>query len=44
MITPIGEKKRKYTLRFDNNYLIRGIVNALDNNDFLPDKKMKGEF
>lgn len=43
MLIPIGEKKRKYTLRFDNNYLVRGIMGALDQNGFLPDKKMKGD-
>ena len=30
------DAKRKYTLRFDNNYLIRGITIMLDKNGFLP--------
>lgn len=29
-------KKRKYVLCFDNNYLLRGIIEALDKNGFLP--------
>lgn len=30
------ESKRKYILNFQNNYLLRGIVKALDNEGFLP--------
>lgn len=44
MLIPVEEKSRKYTLRFDNNYLARGVINALDVNSFLPDKQMKGDF
>jgi Fic family protein len=29
MLQPIEEKKRKYILRFDNNYLLRGIIDCL---------------
>jgi Fic family protein len=36
MLVPIGEGKRKYLLRFDNNYLLRGIIQALDEKGFLP--------
>lgn len=30
------DSKRKYILNFQNNYLLRGIVKALDNEGFLP--------
>jgi Fic family protein len=36
MIVPQKEKGRKYGIRFDNNYLLRGIIDALARNDFLP--------
>jgi Fic family protein len=36
MIVPQKEKGRKYRIRFDNNYLLRGIIDALARNDFLP--------
>ena len=36
MLAPVQEGKRKYLLRFDNNYLLRGIMQALDENGFLP--------
>jgi len=36
MLAPIGEGKRKYLLRFDNNYLLRGIIHALGEKGFLP--------
>lgn len=36
MLVPIEEGKRKYTLRFDNNYLLRGVIQALDEKGFLP--------
>lgn len=36
MLIPTTEGKRKYTLRFDNNYLIRSIMRALDREGFLP--------
>jgi len=36
MVVPVEEGKRKYTLRFDNNYLLRGIIQALDEKGFLP--------
>lgn len=36
MLAPVKEGKRKYLLRFDNNYLLRGIIQALDENGFLP--------
>lgn len=29
MLQPIKDKKRKYILRFDNNYLLRGIIDCL---------------
>ena len=36
MIASTEEKGRKYVFRFDNNYLLRGIINALGENGFLP--------
>jgi Fic family protein len=36
MLMPVEEGRRKYTLRFDNNYLLRGVVQALDEKGFLP--------
>ena len=36
MILPQKENGRKYKIRFDNNYLLRGIIEALARNDFLP--------
>lgn len=38
MLIPIEEGKRKYSLRFDNNYLLRGIIQALGEKGFLPVK------
>jgi len=36
MIMSKEEKGRKYILRFDNNFLLRGVINALGENNFLP--------
>ncbi len=36
MIIPEQENTRKYILRFDNNYLLRGVIKALDDKGFLP--------
>jgi len=36
MLQPLKKKSRKYVLRFDNNYLLRGIVEMLDKENFLP--------
>lgn len=36
MLVPIGEGKRTYVLRFDNNYLLRGVINSLGDKGFLP--------
>jgi len=44
ILRPIGDKKRKYTLLFENNYLLRGIMHSLDVNGFLTDKKMAGNY
>lgn len=38
MILPIKENSRKYQLRFDNNYLLRGIIKHLGEQGFLPVK------
>jgi Fic family protein len=39
MLVPENEGTRKYVLRFDNNYLLRGIIKALGEKDFLPEKE-----
>lgn len=36
MLMPEKEKSRKYVLHFANNYLLRGVIEMLDRNDFLP--------
>jgi Fic family protein len=38
MLMPESEGKRKYVLRFDNNYLSRGVIKILDEKGFLPVK------
>lgn len=40
MLIPERENARKYVIRFDNNYLLRGIIRMLDVEGFLP---FKGE-
>ncbi len=40
MLGPVEDNARRYVLRFDNNYLIRGIIQVLDQEGFLP---LKGE-
>ena len=41
MLMPEKEKSRKYVLHFENNYLLRGIIEMLDRNNFLPVSKDK---
>ena len=36
MIIPENDGTRKYTIRFDNNFLLRGIIKSLDEKGFLP--------
>ncbi len=36
MLMPLKKSPRKYFLRFDNNYLLRGIMQILKEKDFLP--------
>lgn len=36
MLVPEKEGARKYILRFDNNYLLRGVIKALGEKGFLP--------
>ena len=36
MLVPEKEGARKYILRFDNNYLLRGLIKALGEKGFLP--------
>ncbi len=38
MLVPEKEGARKYVIRFDNNYLLRGIIHALGEKGFLPVK------
>ncbi len=38
MIMPEKNKSKKYTLRFDNNYLLRGIIMMLGKEGFIPIK------
>lgn len=36
MLAPVEEKTRKYILKFNNNYLLRGIIYAMDQEGLLP--------
>lgn len=36
MVMPIEKNGRIYTIRFDNNYLLRGIIRKLEDNSFIP--------
>lgn len=36
LLLPIGRGARQYTIGFNNNYLMRGVVNALANEGFVP--------
>ncbi|MEQ1525965.1 MAG: Fic family protein [Gallionella sp.] len=36
MIRPVREGARSYTLNFTNNYLLRGVIHALEQNGFIP--------
>ena len=36
MLAAIPNNKRKYTINFDNNYLLRGVLFSLDREGFLP--------
>lgn len=38
MLQPEKEGSRKYVIRFDNNYLLRGVIKSLDEKGFLPIK------
>jgi Fic family protein len=38
MLMPIEEGTRKYVMRFDNNFLLRGIIKLLGDKGFLPIK------
>jgi Fic family protein len=39
MLIPESEGARKYIIRFDNNYLLRGIIRSLGEKGFLPLKE-----
>lgn len=36
MLRPIEPKSRQYTIGFDNNYLMRGVIHALAQENFIP--------
>lgn len=36
MIKPAGDLSRKYVIRFDNNYLLRSVIEVLGESGFLP--------
>lgn len=36
MLVPEKEGARKYIIRFDNNFLLRGVIKVLDEKGFLP--------
>jgi hypothetical protein len=36
MLIPVRENSRKYILKFDNNFLLRGIMHAMDQEGLLP--------
>jgi len=36
MLVPEKEGTRKYVLRFDNSYLLRGVIKSLGEKGFLP--------
>ena len=36
MLAPVEENARKYILKFNNNYLLRGIIYAMDQEGLLP--------
>jgi len=37
MVAPVKEGGRIYTIRFANNYLLRGIIKTLEKNGFIAD-------
>jgi hypothetical protein len=39
MLMPHKDGARKYVIRFDNSYLLRGVIKALDEQHFLPIKE-----
>ena len=36
MLVPEKKGARKYIIRFDNNFLLRGVIKILDEKGFLP--------
>ena len=36
MLRPLKESGRVYTIGFVNNYLLRGVVKSLEDNNFVP--------
>ena len=36
MLVPVAKNARKYVLKFDDNYLLRGIITAMDKEGLLP--------
>lgn len=43
MLRPIQPKARQYTIGFDNNYLMRGVIHALSNENFISAPLKGGE-
>lgn len=41
MLVPLTDGGRVYTVRFSNNYLLRGIIYVLEKNGFIPDSLNK---
>jgi hypothetical protein len=39
MLAPVKEGTRKYIIRFDNSYLLRSVIQALGEKNFLPVKE-----
>ena len=35
MLQPISDNARKYIMRFDNNFLLRGVIKSLGDNGFI---------
>ena len=43
MLQPITKGARQYTIGFSNNYLMRGVVQALSDEGFIPSALNKAE-
>lgn len=43
MLVPLREKGRVYTIGFSNTYLLRGIINVMEKNGFIPHSLIKNQ-